>query len=106
VKNSSNNGQGQVFNECEGECVSGLFALFCDDIDTNAFCPNEGSCCMPAGSASEKEVQTTTPKITTPVSYFEHFLVENFKNSLLFQKLATTTKMSRILFIEYYGCIL
>lgn len=59
-------GQGQVLKECEGECVSGLFALFCDDIDTEAFCPNEGSCCMPAGSV-EKEVSTTTPRPTTPV---------------------------------------
>lgn len=67
LKNAQNNGQGQIFNECEGECVSGLFALFCDDIDSNAFCPNEGSCCMPAGSVSEKDVPSTTPKITTPV---------------------------------------
>lgn len=67
-KQASNGGQGQVLNECEGECVSGLFALFCDDIDSNAFCPNEGSCCMPAGSASDKEVQSTTQRVTTPVS--------------------------------------
>ncbi|CRK92492.1 CLUMA_CG006034, isoform A [Clunio marinus] len=58
-------GQGQVFNECEGECVSGLFALFCDDIDTNAYCPNEGSCCTPAGGANDKEVVSTTQRITT-----------------------------------------
>jgi hypothetical protein len=61
-------GQGQVLKECEGECVSGLFALFCDDIDTEAFCPNEGSCCMPAGSGSnDKQVTTTTPRTTTQV---------------------------------------
>ena len=59
-----NNGQGQVLRDCEGECVSGLFALFCDDIDSDAFCPNEGSCCMPA---ADKEVATTTQRITTPV---------------------------------------
>ncbi|KAG5682295.1 hypothetical protein PVAND_011655 [Polypedilum vanderplanki] len=57
------NSQGQVLKECEGECVSGLFALFCDDIDSDAFCPNEGSCCMPAGSTSEI---STTPRTTTP----------------------------------------
>lgn len=50
--------------DCEGECVSGLFALFCDDIDSDAFCPNEGSCCMPAG---DKQVETTTQRITTLV---------------------------------------
>lgn len=68
------NGQGQVLNECEGECVSGLFALFCDDIDANAFCPNEGSCCMPAGSASDKEIVTTTQRVTTPVIISNHQL--------------------------------
>ncbi|XP_008488273.1 protein masquerade-like [Diaphorina citri] len=26
---------------CHGECVSGLFALFCDDIDTTASCPGD-----------------------------------------------------------------
>lgn len=31
---------------CRGECVSGLFALFCDDIDSEAECPSEGSCCI------------------------------------------------------------
>lgn len=67
-------GQGQVLKECEGECVSGLFALFCDDIDTDAFCPNEGSCCMPAGSVNnEKEVTTTTPRTTTQVRDFNSF---------------------------------
>lgn len=60
-----------MLNECEGECVSGLFALFCDDIDANAFCPNEGSCCMPAGGASDKEIATTTQRITTPVNSSE-----------------------------------
>ncbi|KAK6635231.1 hypothetical protein RUM44_000482 [Polyplax serrata] len=33
-------------NPCRGECVSGLFALFCDDIDENADCPEGGSCCI------------------------------------------------------------
>nr|CAD7258962.1 unnamed protein product [Timema shepardi] len=31
---------------CKGECVTGLFALFCDDIDTQAVCPEDGSCCI------------------------------------------------------------
>jgi len=26
---------------CKGECVSGLFALFCDDVDTEATCPGK-----------------------------------------------------------------
>lgn len=67
------NAQGQVLKECEGECVSGLFALFCDDIDSDAFCPNEGSCCMPAGSMGDKEVTTTTPRTTTQVSLLSNY---------------------------------
>uniref|UniRef100_A0A1B0CAP5 Putative serine proteinase stubble-like isoform x1 n=1 Tax=Lutzomyia longipalpis TaxID=7200 RepID=A0A1B0CAP5_LUTLO len=50
---------------CSGECVSGLFALFCDDIDAEAYCPGEGSCCI-TNSAEDDRVQTTTPRITTP----------------------------------------
>lgn len=52
-------------NECSGDCVNGLIALFCDDVDADAFCPNEGSCCI----TNDEKVQVTTPKITTPVSY-------------------------------------
>ncbi|XP_055698870.1 protein masquerade [Phlebotomus papatasi] len=50
---------------CPGECVSGLFALFCDDIDAEAYCPGEGSCCI-TNSGEDDRVQTTTPRITTP----------------------------------------
>lgn len=32
--------------ECPGECVSGLFALFCDDINTDVECPGEATCCI------------------------------------------------------------
>ncbi|XP_050421336.1 protein masquerade isoform X2 [Adelges cooleyi] len=35
--------------QCRGECVSGLFALFCDDVDSDAYCPGEdSSCCVTA----------------------------------------------------------
>ncbi|XP_052889416.1 protein masquerade [Anopheles moucheti] len=62
-----NNGQGPVFKECEGECVNGLFALFCDDLDSEAFCPNEGSCCI-TGVAEDNKQQlvTTTRRPATP----------------------------------------
>ncbi|XP_968416.3 protein masquerade [Tribolium castaneum] len=49
---------------CRGECVSGFFALFCDDIDSEAECPAEGSCCIT--SPSEKTITTTSPRPTTP----------------------------------------
>lgn len=43
---------------CEGECVSGLFALFCDDLDAEAYCPNDGSCCI----TSDANDKGTTPR--------------------------------------------
>lgn len=49
---------------CNGECVSGLFALFCDALDDDAFCPNDGSCCV---SSAANNAPPTTPK---PVSTF------------------------------------
>jgi len=57
-------------NKCHGECVSGLFALFCDDIDATAECPDEGSCCITNPSSEEvKPITTTTtpaPRPATP----------------------------------------
>ncbi|XP_046397194.1 protein masquerade isoform X2 [Ischnura elegans] len=66
---------------CRGECVSGLFALFCDEVDSDADCPGDGSCCVtnppppppppskpiPAPPSEEKTVPTTTetPSSTT-----------------------------------------
>ncbi|XP_039439951.1 protein masquerade [Culex pipiens pallens] len=61
------NQQGAVHKSCEGECVNGLFALFCDDVDSEAFCPNEGSCCVTGTSEDTKqEVVTTTRRPATP----------------------------------------
>uniref|UniRef100_A0A182Q6P9 Peptidase S1 domain-containing protein n=1 Tax=Anopheles farauti TaxID=69004 RepID=A0A182Q6P9_9DIPT len=63
----ANNGQGPVFKECEGECVNGLFALFCDDLDSEAFCPNEGSCCITGVADDNKQqIVTTTRRPATP----------------------------------------
>lgn len=33
-------------NKCKGECINGFLALLCDDIDANADCPAENSCCI------------------------------------------------------------
>ncbi|KAG5880629.1 hypothetical protein JTB14_022570 [Gonioctena quinquepunctata] len=58
-----------ILKECSGECVSGLFALFCDDIDSEANCPNEGSCCITTPVSSEEPAPrprpTTTPEPAT-----------------------------------------
>lgn len=48
---------------CDGECVSGLFALLCDDVDSGAYCENDGSCCVPPAGSN---VQPTSPR---PVSF-------------------------------------
>ncbi|XP_046742697.1 protein masquerade [Diprion similis] len=45
--------------QCTGECVSGLFALFCDNIDSEAECPNDGSCCI-TDTPQKTEPSTTT----------------------------------------------
>ncbi|XP_052865731.1 protein masquerade [Anopheles cruzii] len=65
---SNGGGQGPVFKECEGECVNGLFALFCDDLDSEAFCPNEGSCCITrvAEDANKQPQVSTTRRPATP----------------------------------------
>lgn len=58
--------------DCAGECVGGLFALFCDDLDSDAFCPNEGSCCITGadaqGTNNNKVTAATTRRPATPVS--------------------------------------
>ncbi|XP_026738916.1 protein masquerade [Trichoplusia ni] len=49
-------------HKCRGECTNGILALFCDNQDKDAFCPNDGTCC-----ATEKMYEpTTTPRPTTP----------------------------------------
>lgn len=67
-KTTVSNPQGTVHKSCEGECVNGLFALFCDDVDSEAFCPNEGSCCVTGAAEDHKqEIVTTTRRPATPV---------------------------------------
>ncbi|CAB3361030.1 Hypothetical predicted protein [Cloeon dipterum] len=53
----------QFGKPCKGECVSGLFALFCDDVDTEASCPGDDSCCInnPVGPAQTTEKMPVTP---------------------------------------------
>lgn len=58
----------QPQHPCRGECVSGLFALFCDDVDEDANCPEGGSCCItnaPSDSGSSTTTVTTTTTTTT-----------------------------------------
>lgn len=52
----TSNGQGK--KDCEGDCVNGLVALFCDDIDSEAFCPSDESCCITRTSDASKKPPT------------------------------------------------
>lgn len=48
---------------CRGECVSGLFALFCDDVDSDAYCPGEdNSCCVTAPADSGQSQPPPPPQ--------------------------------------------
>ncbi|XP_026500234.1 protein masquerade [Vanessa tameamea] len=53
--------------KCRGECVTGFFYLLCANVDEDASCPADESCCL---SDSTTEVATrrphTTPRPTTP----------------------------------------
>lgn len=42
---------------CDGTCVISLFSLLCDEVDSNQYCPNGGSCCV------NREQTTLTPQI-------------------------------------------
>ena len=44
---------------CTGTCVTGFFALLCDEIDRTAQCPANGRCCI------TKKVQTSKPPPTS-----------------------------------------
>ncbi|XP_052750926.1 protein masquerade [Galleria mellonella] len=44
--------------ECQGDCMNGFLALWCDHVDRDAYCPAEGTCCI-----NEPKAPTTT---TTP----------------------------------------
>lgn len=50
---------------CKGECVAGLFALFCDDIDSDAFCPGEASCCVKSDGNDSNDVAESSTKLTS-----------------------------------------
>ena len=97
-------------NDCEGECVSGLFALFCDDIDTDAYCPGEASCCVTGGSNNNEDEKIrvpTTQRPTTPVIF--KFKNHNKRNILITNcriTIGTIATVSWFLFAKYYGCFL
>uniref|UniRef100_A0AAR5PVP1 Peptidase S1 domain-containing protein n=1 Tax=Dendroctonus ponderosae TaxID=77166 RepID=A0AAR5PVP1_DENPD len=56
----------QIIKQCNGECVTGLFALFCDDVDSEATCPNDGSCCI-TSPANDDPVTTRPQPVRTTI---------------------------------------
>ncbi|KAK4871943.1 hypothetical protein RN001_016067 [Aquatica leii] len=62
-----------VTKPCRGECVSGLLALvFCEDIDSDAECGEDESCCISSTPTNRPTIlyttSTTTYRPTTPDS--------------------------------------
>ncbi|RVE52566.1 hypothetical protein evm_002685 [Chilo suppressalis] len=47
---------------CQGDCISGLFALLCDQVDEDATCPADGTCCI---TDAKQETTTRRPAPTT-----------------------------------------
>lgn len=102
--------QSKQKKHCKGECVSGLFALFCDDLDTDAFCPGEASCCITGGDSESSDdnqvAPSTTPKPPpTPVSYFRTN-IESVKTNTFCDATGCCAKMPWLLLAKHYGSIL
>ncbi|XP_063982800.1 protein masquerade-like [Diachasmimorpha longicaudata] len=53
---------------CRGECTSGFFVLFCDNIDDETDCPDGGSCCISDPPIDNEVPITTSPPPTTESS--------------------------------------
>ncbi|KAJ8955423.1 hypothetical protein NQ318_003521 [Aromia moschata] len=54
--------------QCSGNCVSGIVALFCEQIDSKAHCPDDGYCCITPDEEFEPPSPrpvTTSPRPTT-----------------------------------------
>lgn len=62
----SSNGGAISRRPCDGECVGGIVSLFCEDLDSEAYCPNEGNCCLTGEdkgtTAKPKPVRERSPK--------------------------------------------
>ncbi|XP_060806092.1 protein masquerade [Amyelois transitella] len=56
--------------ECNGDCMSALFALLCEDIDDDATCPDGNTCCLREPQEVKEKPKVpkvpTTPRPTAP----------------------------------------
>lgn len=64
----------KIDRECRGECISGLFALLCDQVDEQGTCSDGGVCCITDTKNNDVTTRrpTTTPRPTTPVSTYSN----------------------------------
>lgn len=55
---------------CDGNCLSSFFSLFCDKTDSDAHCPNDGTCCIDIEGENVKET-TQKPQIVSSTVQFK-----------------------------------
>ncbi|XP_049784600.1 protein masquerade [Schistocerca cancellata] len=55
----------RVPKPCRGECVGSFLALLCEDIDTEATCPDDGNCCVTYYSPLAPSSPAPAPLSTT-----------------------------------------
>lgn len=66
--NAGNNGINR--HPCAGDCVGSFVSLFCDELDAEAFCPNEGTCCKTSEDGEHKGT-TQRPQPVSSNIYFQ-----------------------------------
>lgn len=64
---------------CAGDCVGSFVSLFCDDLDAEAFCPNEGTCCKTSEDGEHKGT-TPRPQPVCPFCTFTFFAVTVYQS--------------------------
>lgn len=54
-----------VLKDCQGECVGTLLALICGEVDKDAYCPDEGYCCIESSEVNVNSSVFHTSAIAT-----------------------------------------
>lgn len=110
--NGSNGGAHNGINRhpCAGDCVGSFVSLFCDELDAEAFCPNEGTCCKTNEDGEHKgttqrpqPVSVRSLNVASSITNLRQF---NFNQFIYMFLTATTTEMSRFLFAKCVASIL
>ncbi|KAK0090600.1 hypothetical protein PV325_010566 [Microctonus aethiopoides] len=56
----------QPTKPCKGDCFNALIALLCDNVDRDAYCPADGTCCISDPPAKEEITTTVRPSTRPP----------------------------------------